>query len=30
MEAAAERHFQAASTNTPKPVIRWQDSLTNA
>ena len=30
METAAERHFQATSTNTPKAVIRWQDPPTNA
>ena len=30
METAAERHFQARSTNTIKTVIWWQDPLTNA
>ena len=29
METAAERHFQATSTNTTKPVIWWQDPPTN-
>ena len=30
VETAAGWHFQATSTNTPKPVTRWQDPLTNA
>ena len=30
METSAERHFQATSTNTTKPVIWWQDPLTSA
>ena len=30
MESAAEQHFQATPTNTSKPVIWWQDPLTNA
>ena len=30
METTAEGHFQATSTNTTKPVIWWQDPLTNA
>ena len=30
MESAAEQHFQATPTYTSKPVIWWQDPLTNA
>ena len=30
MESAAEQHFQATPTSTSKPVIWWQDPLTNA
>ena len=29
METAAEQHFRAIPTNTSKPVIWWQDPLTN-
>ena len=29
MESAAEQHFQATPTSTSKPVIWWQDPLTN-
>ena len=29
MATVAEQHFQATTTNTSKPVIWWQDPLTN-